>query len=83
MMILHYLGLDHIGHVEGPLSTKVPPKLADMDRIIETIHKSVPFVLVTGDHGMRDTGGHGGSSYAEVNIPMVVGGTKCKCSGSK
>lgn len=83
LMIVHYLGLDHIGHVEGPLSAKVPPKLAEMDRIIETIHNAVPFVLITGDHGMRDTGGHGGSSYAEVNIPLVVSGTKCKCSGSK
>lgn len=82
-MILHYLGLDHIGHVEGPFSAKVPPKLAEMDKVIETIYKSSSFVLITGDHGMRDTGGHGGSSYAEVNIPLVVSGLNAKCSSSK
>lgn len=33
-------------------------------------------LLVTGDHGMRDTGGHGGSSYAETNVPLIVIGKK-------
>lgn len=83
LLILHYLGLDHIGHVEGPFSAKVPPKLAEMDKVIEKIHKSVPFVLITGDHGMRDTGGHGGGSFSEVNVPLVVCGLMAKCSSSK
>lgn len=26
---------------------------------------------------MRDTGGHGGSSYAETNVPLVFIGAKC------
>lgn len=26
---------------------------------------------------MRDTGGHGGSSYAETNVPFIVVGQKC------
>lgn len=34
-------------------------------------------LIVTGDHGMRDVGGHGGSSYAEMNVPLVVVGQKC------
>lgn len=33
--------------------------------------------MVTGDHGMRDAGGHGGSSYAETNVPLIVIGRKC------
>ena len=30
VMILHYLGLDHIGHIAGPTSSLVPPKLAEI-----------------------------------------------------
>lgn len=38
MLILHFLGLDHIGHVEGPFSSKVPGKLREMDTVIMHIH---------------------------------------------
>lgn len=38
MLILHFLGLDHIGHVEGPFSPKVPGKLREMDTVIMHIH---------------------------------------------
>lgn len=30
--------------------------------------------------GMRDTGGHGGSSYAEVNVPLIFLGPSCSQS---
>lgn len=39
MLILHFLGLDHIGHVEGPFSAKVPDKLKEMDSNIMEINK--------------------------------------------
>lgn len=41
LMILHYLGLDHIGHVEGPFSEKVPGKLLEMDSVIEEIYEAM------------------------------------------
>lgn len=35
-------------------------------------------LLVTGDHGMKDTGSHGGSTYPETHVPLaVVGGAAC------
>lgn len=37
VMILHYLGLDHIGHLGGPRSTLMPNKLLEMDNIIKRI----------------------------------------------
>lgn len=37
VMILHYLGLDHIGHLEGPKSIHIKPKLKEMDGIIQKI----------------------------------------------
>ena len=41
MMILHYLGLDHIGHLAGPQSPLVPPKLEEMDNVVKRIYESV------------------------------------------
>ena len=41
MLVLHYLGLDHIGHTVGPFSPLVKPKLREMDSIIGRIHREV------------------------------------------
>jgi ethanolaminephosphotransferase len=41
VMILHYLGLDHIGHLAGPGSPLVQPKLKEMDAVIQKIHTSL------------------------------------------
>lgn len=38
LMVLHYLGLDHIGHIEGPKSSLAPPKLREMDDVISRLH---------------------------------------------
>ncbi|XP_035911282.1 GPI ethanolamine phosphate transferase 2 [Anopheles stephensi] len=87
LMILHYLGLDHIGHVEGPFSDKVPGKLREMDKVIKTIHQTMdkwkqkyytkPLLIITGDHGMRDSGGHGGSTLPETHVPLVIVSDQC------
>ena len=37
VLILHYLGLDHIGHLAGPYSPLVKLKLQEMDEIIKHI----------------------------------------------
>ncbi|XP_064874784.1 GPI ethanolamine phosphate transferase 2-like isoform X3 [Oncorhynchus nerka] len=82
ILILHYLGLDHIGHISGPHSSLIQPKLMEMDDILKKIHGSLilketegalPYLLVLcGDHGMSETGSHGGSSAHEVNTPLVL-----------
>lgn len=41
VLILHYLGLDHIGHLTGPNSPLVEPKLDEMDGIVKQIYDSV------------------------------------------
>ncbi|XP_025954482.2 GPI ethanolamine phosphate transferase 2 [Dromaius novaehollandiae] len=81
ILILHYLGLDHIGHMTGPNSPLVGPKLHEMDNILKKIHisllskegeASLPSLLVVcGDHGMSETGSHGGSSEGEVHTPLL------------
>lgn len=93
MLILHYLGLDHIGHVEGPFSSKVPGKLEEMDKQVTKIVTAMAkwrlrsdrpsLFLLTGDHGMRDTGGHGGSSPGETLVPLVVTGAQCVSSSEE
>ena len=85
LTILHFLGLDHIGHLAGPSSPLVGPKLDEMGQIIENIKKSLfekskdagndelpPLILVLGDHGMADVGGHGGATPAEILVPVVA-----------
>ena len=81
--VLHYLGLDHIGHWKGPDAVMVPDKLKEMSDVIEYLNDELvmkpenwknglpPLIVVVGDHGMADVGGHGGASDAEVFVPMV------------
>ncbi|XP_026568506.1 GPI ethanolamine phosphate transferase 2 isoform X1 [Pseudonaja textilis] len=82
ILILHYLGLDHIGHLSGPNSPLIGPKLSEMDNIISKIHKSLlskelekgtlpNLLVVCGDHGMSETGNHGGSSESEIRTPLL------------
>ncbi|XP_056636604.1 GPI ethanolamine phosphate transferase 2 [Diorhabda sublineata] len=84
IMILHYLGLDHIGHVYGPFSSFIPPKLKEMDDIVHKIFETIlstnenALLMVTGDHGMKDSGGHGGSTFYETHVPLVIIGHNCK-----
>lgn len=40
-MLVHYLGLDHIGHVEGNASPKIHTKLREMDKVISDMVLSV------------------------------------------
>ncbi|XP_039076295.1 GPI ethanolamine phosphate transferase 2 isoform X4 [Hyaena hyaena] len=82
VLILHYLGLDHIGHISGPGSPLIGRKLSEMDNILMKIHTSLlsekrenllPNLLVLcGDHGMSETGSHGASSMEEVNTPLIL-----------
>uniref|UniRef100_A0A4W3J619 Phosphatidylinositol glycan anchor biosynthesis class G (EMM blood group) n=1 Tax=Callorhinchus milii TaxID=7868 RepID=A0A4W3J619_CALMI len=82
LLILHYLGLDHIGHLAGPDSHLIGPKLREMDDVLKKINTallskedetSLPSLLILcGDHGMSDTGNHGGSSNHEMHTPLVL-----------
>ncbi|XP_029368608.1 GPI ethanolamine phosphate transferase 2 isoform X4 [Echeneis naucrates] len=51
---------------------KARPPTVTMPRIKEA-EGSLPYLLVLcGDHGMSETGSHGGSSEPEVNTPLVL-----------
>ncbi|GLH12631.1 GPI ethanolamine phosphate transferase 2 [Gryllus bimaculatus] len=86
IMILHYLGLDHIGHLEGPKSAHINPKLLEMDLIVKKIHYAMiewaetlslrSILIICGDHGMKDSGGHGGATTAETTVPIITLGVR-------
>ena len=78
-MILHYLGLDHIGHKSGPNSPNMAPKQIEMDGIVQQMYQSIEkqehlqdcLLVLCGDHGMNDAGNHGGSGAGETATALV------------
>lgn len=75
VMILHYLGLDHVGHIEGPFAPlNIRRKLYEMDEVVRKLYATLKpndLLLVLSDHGMANEGGHGGSSHAELYTPAL------------
>ncbi|KAF3012143.1 major facilitator super transporter protein [Neopestalotiopsis sp. 37M] len=78
-MVLHYLGLDHIGHKSGPRSSAMLPKQREMDDIVRRIYQALEtqshlkstLLVLCGDHGMNDAGNHGASSAGETSPALV------------
>ncbi|KAI9490469.1 alkaline-phosphatase-like protein [Zychaea mexicana] len=86
-IILHYLGLDHVGHLGGPYSPLMQPKQREMDQAVEQIYGIVAqqdaervkqdadakgtLIILCGDHGMNEAGNHGGSSVGETSAALV------------
>lgn len=75
-LILHYLGLDHIGHKGGPDSPFMGPKQKEMDVIVERLYSYIlghpeTLLVVMGDHGMNEIGNHGASTAGETNPGLV------------
>lgn len=73
ILILHYLGLDHIGHAMGSSPPEMGLKQAELDGIINDLYNKSDentLMLVLGDHGMTDSGNHGGSTDSETHAGM-------------
>ncbi|MCJ1472837.1 major facilitator super transporter protein [Lambiella insularis] len=85
-MIMHYLGLDHIGHKSGPRSPHMVPKHREMDAIVEQVYQAIQtkehltstLLVLCGDHGMNDAGNHGGSAPGETSPALVFMSPKLK-----
>lgn len=70
LLVAHYLGVDHCGHRYGPMHPEMGRKLTEMNIVIERIIDQMDdetTLFVIGDHGMTNTGDHGGDSNDEVN----------------
>ncbi|KAI1456758.1 alkaline phosphatase-like protein [Annulohypoxylon moriforme] len=85
-MVLHYLGLDHIGHKTGPRGPNMIPKQHEMDDIVRMIYEAIQtqphlqstLLVFCGDHGMNDAGNHGASSPGETSAALVFVSPKLK-----
>ncbi|GAA5904720.1 hypothetical protein JCM6882_008356 [Rhodosporidiobolus microsporus] len=81
-LILHYLGLDHVGHLGGPSSPLMPPKQREMDDVLQRLYNHLEerdradgkrsLLVVVGDHGMTEGGNHGGSTEAETSAALLL-----------
>lgn len=92
VLVLHYLGLDHIGHYQGPRSPLMPGKLREMDSIVHILWEEVlakdvdrcspddaqcgTLLVLLGDHGMNEVGNHGGSSELETSTVLLLASNK-------
>ncbi|XP_052860167.1 GPI ethanolamine phosphate transferase 3 isoform X2 [Anopheles cruzii] len=69
IIVAHFLGVDHCGHRYGPLHEEMRRKLREMDTVMRGVVEQMTdgtTLIVIGDHGMTQTGDHGGESTEEV-----------------
>lgn len=90
-MIMHYLGLDHIGHKTGPQGPNMPAKQKEMDGIVQQIYEAMEreehqrntLLVLAGDHGMNAGGNHGGSGPGETEPALLFASPKLKDRGKR
>ncbi|XP_039636687.1 GPI ethanolamine phosphate transferase 3 isoform X1 [Perca fluviatilis] len=75
VLVAHFLGVDHCGHRFGPDHPAMADKLTQMDGVIRSVidrlHNDT-LLVVMGDHGMTDTGDHGGESQKETDAAIFL-----------
>uniref|UniRef100_A0A8C4WWZ3 Phosphatidylinositol glycan anchor biosynthesis, class O n=2 Tax=Eptatretus burgeri TaxID=7764 RepID=A0A8C4WWZ3_EPTBU len=79
IIIAHFLGVDHVGHRLGPLHPAMADKLNQMNDVLGRLLAVLPpetLLLFMGDHGMTETGDHGGESESEVSAALFVYSTE-------
>ncbi|XP_063152018.1 GPI ethanolamine phosphate transferase 3 isoform X1 [Candoia aspera] len=75
LLIAHFLGVDHCGHKHGPNHPEMAKKLSQMDEMLWSLVDRLEndtLLLVAGDHGMTETGDHGGESEEELDAALFV-----------
>lgn len=75
VVIGHMLGVDHVGHRYGPahptMAVKLQETFAFVEEIVNLLDDNTVF-MVMGDHGMDQTGNHGGDSVDELEAALWV-----------
>lgn len=84
VLIGHFLGMDHVGHIFGVESSYMVEKLEQYNRVIENVvsilqnesyaggmHEDT-LLLVMGDHGQTLNGDHGGGALEEVETALFA-----------
>ncbi|KAG0479716.1 hypothetical protein HPP92_010574 [Vanilla planifolia] len=84
VLIAHFLGVDHAGHIHGVHSSPMIAKLEQYNTILEEVvdvlknysgpgglHENT-LLLVMGDHGQTLNGDHGGGTAEEVETSLFA-----------
>ncbi|KAL7671304.1 hypothetical protein ACOME3_006205 [Neoechinorhynchus agilis] len=74
LIIAHFLGVDHCGHKFNVRHDEMRRKLHQMDTVLSNLIDLITdqdVLLVIGDHGMTDSGGHGGETDDEVHTVLL------------
>ena len=80
VVVVHFLGVDHVGHTYGPHTMHMDQKLRQMDAMISAVLdvmddnsiKSCHVAFIFGDHGMTEGGNHGGGTEEEINAALFA-----------
>ncbi|KAL2747949.1 GPI ethanolamine phosphate transferase 3 [Vespula maculifrons] len=75
LLVAHVLGIDHCGHKHGSQHPEMSRKLNDTNNLIKEIIDSLDkdmILFVVGDHGMTESGDHGGDSPSEIEAAMFI-----------
>ncbi|KAL4505857.1 hypothetical protein ABPG72_013618 [Tetrahymena utriculariae] len=74
-LIAHYNGVDHVGHALNSNHEQIAQKLTQMDQQLRLIIKEMKdddVLLLMGDHGMSESGHHGGSTFEETSVGIFA-----------
>ncbi|CAM8932812.1 unnamed protein product [Rhodiola kirilowii] len=86
VLIAHFLGVDHAGHIygvdSGPMVEKLDQYNAVLEKVIEILESQSglgglhenSLLLVMGDHGQTLNGDHGGGTFEEVETSLFAMG---------
>ncbi len=79
LMLVHSMEVDQMGHDYGGVSDEYRDAARRNDSYIRDFVEAIPspadsIVIVTGDHGHIDRGGHGGPEKPAVEVPLVIFG---------
>ncbi|KAI5069089.1 hypothetical protein GOP47_0015390 [Adiantum capillus-veneris] len=81
VLIGHFLGVDHVGHIFGVESTQMVEKLEQYNKVVEDViailrnesqKHDETLLLVLGDHGQTLNGDHGGGTLEEVETALFA-----------
>lgn len=80
LLIIHSMEVDSTGHDYGGISEEYRDAVRRNDIFIKDFVDAIPrpeesIVIVTGDHGHIDRGGHGGPEKEAVEVPLVIYGS--------
>ncbi|KAG5477689.1 hypothetical protein LSCM1_04983 [Leishmania martiniquensis] len=75
LVVAHFLGIDHIGHRVNSDNSFMRGKVLQLDQMLRNVSRKLrerpttinTMLLVLGDHGMTNSGDHGGDSAQETD----------------